>query len=530
MLFGAYTVRGRIPVRAGRDRPAPRARSSSFVWSELGRCDIRPATARHEGADMTSTIEVDYLVIGARATGMAFTDSVLAASDATVAIVDRRDRPGGHWVDAYPFVRLHQPANFYGISSEALGTGAVDTAGFNAGFYELASGPEVVAYYDRVMRHRFLPSGRVRYLALSEVDANGRVVSLLNGDRVDVDARCVVDGTYSQMQIPSTHPPSYDVAKEATCVPVNALPRRAADYDEYVVVGAGKTGMDACCWLLEHGVDVNNVRWIMPRDAWVLNRANFQPGEENFARFCKSLADQAESVANATSIDDLFARLEACDELRRIDPKVTPRAYHCAILSDAELGQLRRIPGIVRMGRVRSIDADHIVLDEGSIATSPRTLHVDCSASGIPTRPTQPIFEDGRITLQFVRWCQPTFSAALIGHVAVTHDGSIAEKNSLLRPIPAPDAPIDWLRTYLVNSANLSAWNAYPEIERWRTVSRLDPIQHLIASRAGVDAPATEELGRFLAHLQAAADNGRRLLAHAMADATPLAAEDLATR
>ncbi len=54
-------------------------------------------------------LEADYLVVGAGAAGMAFTDALIAASDAQVVLVDRRHAPGGHWLDAYPFVRLHQP-------------------------------------------------------------------------------------------------------------------------------------------------------------------------------------------------------------------------------------------------------------------------------------------------------------------------------------------------------------------------------------------------------------------------------------
>ena len=64
-------------------------------------------------------IETDYLVIGAGAAGMAFTDALVADSDAEVVMVDRRHCPGGHWNDAYPFVRLHQPAAYYGVNSRS---------------------------------------------------------------------------------------------------------------------------------------------------------------------------------------------------------------------------------------------------------------------------------------------------------------------------------------------------------------------------------------------------------------------------
>src|SRR6186713_757062 len=87
---------------------------------------------------MSEAMDCDYLVIGAGAAGMAFTDALLAHSDATVTIVDRRHAPGGHWQDAYPYVRLHQPSTFYGVSSVPLGEDAIDAVGTNAGYYELA--------------------------------------------------------------------------------------------------------------------------------------------------------------------------------------------------------------------------------------------------------------------------------------------------------------------------------------------------------------------------------------------------------
>jgi cation diffusion facilitator CzcD-associated flavoprotein CzcO len=62
-----------------------------------------------------NTRKTDYLVIGAGAMGMAFTDVLMTESEATVTIVDRYHQPGGHWNVAYPFVRLHQPSSAYGV-------------------------------------------------------------------------------------------------------------------------------------------------------------------------------------------------------------------------------------------------------------------------------------------------------------------------------------------------------------------------------------------------------------------------------
>ena len=78
-------------------------------------------------------VDADYVIVGAGAMGMAFADVILTETDATVAIVDRGNRPGGHWNHAYPFVRLHQPSAFYGVNSRPLGTDRKDTDGWNAG-------------------------------------------------------------------------------------------------------------------------------------------------------------------------------------------------------------------------------------------------------------------------------------------------------------------------------------------------------------------------------------------------------------
>src|SRR5215212_2112088 len=142
----------------------------------------------------TTRLDTDYLVLGAGAMSLAFVDVILAEDPtADVVMVDRRDSPGGHWNDAYPFVRLHQPAAFYGLNSERLGAGGGD----------LTSGPEVVAYYKRAMS-RFLATGRVRFLPMCEYEGDGRVVSLVDEDRVlEVTARRrVVDGTYMAVEVP----------------------------------------------------------------------------------------------------------------------------------------------------------------------------------------------------------------------------------------------------------------------------------------------------------------------------------------
>ncbi len=454
----------------------------------------------------------DYLIIGAGAAGMAFADSILAETDKTIAMVDRRDRAGGHWNDAYPFVRLHQPSANYGLNSAELGSGAIDEFGYNAGNLELASGQEVVHHFDTAMRRRFLPSGRVEFFPMSEVVEDRVISGLLDGSRRVVDANKVVDATWSKMSIPSTTPPAFQVTEAAAFAPVNDLPRIAADFEDFVVIGAGKTGIDACTWLLANGVDPGRIRWVMPRDSWLLRRGNFQLTAQHFARLAKSLADQVEAIVLSVSIDDLFARLEQSGELARIDRDVVPAAYHCAIVSDGELEALRRINDVIRLGRIASIGADRIELEQGVVSTTLQTLHVDCSAAGIPSHPSTPIFDGDRITLQWVRTCQPTFSAAFIGHVEAAYETQ-DRKNELCGPIVPPSVPIDWLLMMKQELANRAAWATDPQIDAWQLGARLDGFGRLIAERGAVDQDGAAHLGRYLTNFEPAQSNIDRLLA-----------------
>ena len=223
-------------------------------------------------------IEADYLVVGAGAMGLAFTDTLVSESDATVVVVDRNDQPGGHWTTAYPFVRLHQPSAYYGVNSRDLGSDTIDQGGLNAGYYELAGGAEVCAYFDAVMRQHLLPTGRVTYLPMSEYLGEGRVRTL-GGDEISVFARRIVT-SHVEIVVPSMRSPSYAVAPGVDCVPPNDLPRIRDARDRYVIVGAGKTAMDACLWLLRHGIAPQRLTWIKPRDSWVLDRAAIQPGSQ----------------------------------------------------------------------------------------------------------------------------------------------------------------------------------------------------------------------------------------------------------
>ena len=117
--------------------------------------------------------DTDYLVVGAGAMGMAFTDALIDHADVHVTLVDRRHTASGHWQDAYPFVQLHQASVFYGVASTVLGTGAVQQTGPEAGLQERARQAEIQTYYDDLLHRRFLGSGRVTFLGGCEYHTEG---------------------------------------------------------------------------------------------------------------------------------------------------------------------------------------------------------------------------------------------------------------------------------------------------------------------------------------------------------------------
>jgi len=425
-------------------------------------------------------IETDYLVVGAGAAAMAFVDTLLSETDAQIVMVDRHHRPGGHWNDAYSFVELHQPSAFYGVNSRELCAWTKDKTGLNEGMYGLASGAEVLSYFDQVMTQRFLPSGRVRWFPMCEYDVESQdahcFVSLMSGAvRRVIPRKAMVNATHARTTVPSTHPPKYSIAPGVTCVPLNRLPDIRRPHACYTVVGSGKTGMDACLWLLRNGVEPTRVRWIMPRDAWLMDRVHSQPGAENFERTIGSTIEQFDAVATAKSIVDLFFKLEERGQLLRIDKRVEPTTYRCAVVSQAELAQLRRIEDIVRLGRVTSLAPTRITLEHGSLIADLDTLYIDCSATAIHMPPKIPVFEKTRINLLMVRLCQPLFSAAVIAYVE-SHVADLTAKNALCVPVPSPEYPVDWLRMWAVTIANAARWRQHESLNAWLSQCRLNSL------------------------------------------------------
>lgn len=457
------------------------------------------------------TITTDYLIIGAGAMGLAFADELLTRSDATMTIVDKRAAPGGHWNDAYAFVKLHQPAVFYGVESASMGRDRVETSGPNAGFMELAEGPEILAYFHALMRDRLLPSGRVTYRPLTEARPDGTLRHGLSGEETAVEVRRKsVDATWYENAVPATHGPKFEVGEGAWVVPPNDLPRLAAKAERYVIVGAGKTGADACVWLLENGVGPERLTWIVPRDPWFLNRRYTQPGPEFFESTFGNFAAQRRAMAEAANAEELCANMEACGAWLRLDATIRPTLFHAATISEGELALLRSIAHTVRGRRVARAEADRLLLDDGDVlVSSPDTLVIDCTATALPVRDLKPVFEPGRITLQMTRFPMLPFSAALAAFLEATFETD-DEKNRFAQPLPLTDTVHDFIAGLPADMMNRYACSKDPAVRDWVGNSRLDGY-----SRIARDVPRDDQARQAIlkevgaAAMAAAANLGR---------------------
>lgn len=459
---------------------------------------------------MSEKIHTDYLVTGAGGMGMAFTDEILTQTSATVTIVDRNHRPGGHWNDAYPYVRLHQASTCYGVNSTPLGKHVIDQVGWNKGCYELASGSEVIAYFDQVMRERYLPTGRVRYLPMCDYGDDGTIVSLVNGAEYEVGADKVVDASYIKVTVPAQRPPKFAVSDGAVCITPNQLPAAAARYQNLTIVGSGKTGIDACLFLLEVGVDPSAITWIVPNDAYLFDRFTVNPGRKFTDIITAGRIEVFNAALEADSVDDFFQRVLDCEQLLTLDPEVKPTRWRCATVTKLELEQLRRLPNIVRMGHVEIVSDQEIQLQHGTRPSPAGTIYVDCAADGLQNRPAKPVFAGNRITLQSVRMCQQVYSAGFIGNVEA-NVADEARKNELCRPVPHPYVAEDYIRCAIQDSENMLTWLTEPSVVSWINVSRIDLFSPLLDFD---DPEVRKQIEAMRDLLQRAIPKMRRLLEH----------------
>jgi hypothetical protein len=354
----------------------------------------------------------------------------------------------------------------------------------------------------------------VRFVGTSEYHGgNGDghlVVSLLDGSETLVrPRRKVVDATYVQSEIPSRHAPAFTVEPGVTLVPPNDLVDLPEPADRFTVVGAGKTGIDTCVWLLEEGVDPDRIRWIRACDPWQYDRNFLQP-LSLVGSVMRLRARWIETAAAAEDGRDFARRLEEAGVFVRIDPSVEPLAFRGATVSPREIDALRTIEHVVRSSRVRSIGRTTVTTDAGNLPGGPREVYVDCTAAGVRPTVPRPVFEPGRITIQYVTtglipWCAATI--AVVESTGLDDE----EKNRLCPPVVFSGDAADLVRFAHTAMRGQVARARDGVVGPWSAATRLNPGQ---AAPDHSDDPDVAESRAFISeHLTAALENLERAAA-----------------
>ena len=298
-------------------------------------------------------------------------------------------------------------------------------------------------------------------------------------------------------RVPATEPVPFGLEDGVRCIPVGHLTRVVEPPAGYVIVGAGKTALDAICWLLDRGTDPDAITWIRPRDSWILNRASFQPDS---LRTFEGVVVQLEAMSASANVREVYEREEEAGIVFRTDRSVVPTMMKGATISFGELGQLRRLTNVVRLGHVQRIETEQIVMERGTVPTTPADLHVHCASEGLRDNPPRAIFEDDGVTLQPVTRMSLTLSGGLIG-VLEASGGRRRRRTASAAPLRGRILR-STIRAILAGIRTEMGWLDAPDLQQWLDASRLNLLQGL----AQGDDPAalTEVQGRFFTALGSA--------------------------
>jgi len=324
----------------------------------------------------------DYLVIGAGAASLAFIDTLLTEMPSTkIILVDKNVAPGGHWVHDYDYITLHHPSIVYGLSSKQLeGNWLKCIFGKRLlPWKHQATKKEIVKYFQDFVDEK-VASGQIDYYPGCEYNITGQKIHVENSDSADkqkhtfssLDGKTqyivqvrekLVNGILGECLIPSQCPVQFEVHANINMITPNQLydshqvqvaTKERGPKIQYVVLGYGKTAMDAVVYMLkEMKVIRDDISWIIPNDVWMLNRE----GGGGPWSYSKAL------LAADGDLERACTDLEARGIIVRMDKDITPTRFRFPVIGKDELTYMRKVKNIIRRGRVTSITSD----DDGAI-------------------------------------------------------------------------------------------------------------------------------------------------------------------
>jgi hypothetical protein len=165
---------------------------------------------------------------------------------------------------------------------------------------------------------------------------------------------------------------------------------------------------------------------------------------------------------------------------------------------------LRSIERVVRMGKVRHLAADRIMLDGGDIASEPGEVYVDCTAAGVRSTTPQPVFAPNSITLQYVTIGFIPWSAATVAAVEAARD-DVEEKNRLCPPVVFTGDIGDVLTLAYTGMTGQFSRAAQPDLAAWTDGCRLNPAS--AATTHGDDPQVVDAFTSLATHIGDAMHN-----------------------
>ena len=369
-------------------------------------------------------IDCDYLVVGAGASSLAFLDTLLTELPETkVILIDKKKIPGGHWVDAYGYVRLHHPSIVYGLASRQLEGNWLKCmlTKFTLPFMYRSNKNEIVDYFGGFVDDK-VASGQVDFYPNSVYDFNGNksgkdgihCFSSVDGSvsyKVKVHSK-LVDGTRGECMIPHDCPLPFPV-DEGVCVmtPNQIYDTIQANDDsamllqnkQYVVLGAGKTGMDCIVYLQSVlKIDPSQIAWVISQDVWMLT-PTFESTPWVWPKYLAVHSGDQVKAALELEKKGLFTRL---------DETILPSVFRYPVIQPHHLELLRNIKNIIRRGRATAIRRNEgsVTVDFGSnhspwVSPSEDCVFVHATSPGLfnDKDKSEPLFaSSGKIILDYI--------------------------------------------------------------------------------------------------------------------------------
>ena len=119
-------------------------------------------------------------------------------------------------------------------------------------------------------------------------------------------------------------------------IPINGLVDIKKPWKTYLVIGAGKTGLDAILYLLGQNVSPAKISWVISNDCWYFNRKLAMNIDQLVVKSSKALLS-----SGANTVDEIYLKYEEEEVFLRLDKSVNPTKMRVATVSLQEVEKLK---------------------------------------------------------------------------------------------------------------------------------------------------------------------------------------------